>query len=159
MTYKMLFYVAFDLVLVCAAISDARSLRISNIFPIILLILFFTLTVWSGSFADLWRHGVSFLIAISVGALLFSLSFLGGGDAKLFAATALWVTPSQLPAMALFVAIAGALLTILIFLSKMFSSKSSSDAKWAMFARKPVIPYGVAIAVGSILDVYLAGPA
>jgi prepilin peptidase CpaA len=154
MTENMLFFLAFDLVLFFAALSDARTLRISNIFPVALVILFLAWTFWSGNWADLWRHGLAFVIALSAGLLLFSLSFLGGGDAKLFAAAALWFIPGQLPAMTFFVTIAGALLAILIFLSKLFFSKSSTDTKWAMFSKKPVVPYGVAVAIGSILSLH-----
>lgn len=91
---------------------------------------------------------------LTVGAGLFFAGLWGGGDAKLLAATALWVGPSGLPVLLLWMAVSGGGMAFILLAVRRLP--------WAQRMRKTPhcpqlllptqgIPYGVAIALGGIL--------
>lgn len=75
-----------------------------------------------------------------LGAVLFHLSMLGGGDVKLLAAGALWIGAPGVAAYLGATALAGGALALIYLL-----------AVAAFGSRRPGLPYGVAIAAGGIL--------
>jgi prepilin peptidase CpaA len=93
--------------------------------------------------------------ALVVGAIMFALGWIGGGDAKLFAAAALWI---GWPAAGDYVVVTGlaggALATLLLSLrSAIFRPYVLSGPPWFMRLAEPGenVPYGVAIAVGALV--------
>jgi prepilin peptidase CpaA len=144
--------------LIAAAFQDMAKLTIANIFPTLILLLFPVWVAVVGPEADIWMNGVNFLIIFGVGLGLFALKWLGGGDVKLFAATALWFDFSGIVPLVFYVSMAGAGLTIVLaLLRRMVPAGVKSRFEWAIFERKGPIPYGVAIAIGAILCIYLQG--
>jgi prepilin peptidase CpaA len=144
--------------LIAAAFQDMAKLTIANIFPTLILLLFPVWVAVVGPEADIWMNGVNFLIIFGVGLGLFALKWLGGGDVKLFAATALWFDFSGIVPLVFYVTMAGAGLTIILaLLRRMVPAGVKSRFEWAIFERKGPIPYGVAIAIGAILCIYLQG--
>lgn len=144
--------------LIAAAFQDMAKLTIANIFPTLILLLFPVWVAVVGPEADIWMNGVNFLIIFGVGLGLFALKWLGGGDVKLFAATALWFDFSGIIPLVFYVTMAGAGLTIILaLLRRMVPAGVKSRFEWAIFERKGPIPYGVAIAIGAILCIYLQG--
>ncbi|MHA1548407.1 MAG: A24 family peptidase, partial [Alphaproteobacteria bacterium] len=86
-----LLYVAFPLALAYAAASDLLTMTISNWISVLLVAGFVALSPLTGM--DLMTFGMH----LSAGAVmlvitftLFSLGWIGGGDAKLAAVVALW---------------------------------------------------------------------
>ena len=144
--------------LIAAAFQDMAKLTIANIFPTLILLLFPVWVAVVGPEADIWMNGVNFLIIFGVGLGLFALKWLGGGDVKLFAATALWFDFSGIIPLVFYVTMAGAGLTIILaLLRRMVPAGVKSRFEWAIFERKGPIPYGVAIAIGAILCIFLQG--
>lgn len=144
--------------LIAAAFQDMAKLTIANIFPTLILLLFPVWVAVVGPEADIWMNGVNFLIIFGVGLGLFALKWLGGGDVKLFAATALWFDFSGIVPLVFYVTMAGAGLTVVLaLLRRMVPAGVKSRFEWAIFERKGPIPYGVAIAIGAILCIYLQG--
>lgn len=132
-------------VLLGAAYSDLKQLRIPNMMPALLIVLYATYALVDGAQHFSWWHIAHFGVALLVGMGLFAAKWFGGGDAKLYAAAALWF-PLQLGHLLLFyVGIAGAVLAILFILTRRFAR--TPDGKKRTDRR---IPYGVAIAVGAI---------
>jgi prepilin peptidase CpaA len=95
----------------------------------------------------------------AIGFLLFALNFIGGGDAKLLAAVALWAGPEHILDLLLVTALAGGGLS-LILLSPMkyvleFASPTSpaTPANGDGKGKRPkrCVPYAVAIAIGTIV--------
>ena len=146
------------LVLIAAALQDLWRLRISNILPV-LLILLFPLWVWRVGFeTDLWQNAALFAFALSVGLLLFARRWLGGGDVKLFAAVALWFDFHGAPYLLLAITIGGGLLGLLfIMVRRVLPLTMLERSNWACLKPKGPIPYGIAIAAGTILCSHLYG--
>lgn len=141
--YGVLAAAAF--VLLGAAYSDLRLFRIPNMMPALLLVLYATyLAVTEGANFSWWNFA-HFGVALAVGMGLFAIKWIGGGDAKLYAAAALWF-PLQVGHWLMFcVGISGGVLAILFILTRRFTR--GADGKKRTDRR---IPYGVAIAVGTI---------
>ena len=137
--------------LVAAAVSDMRSFRISNVFPAILILLFITAYGLSGFSSALWQNLLHFLLALGVGMGLFGRGWIGGGDAKLYAAVALWFGWTGAVTLIFLTGLAGAVLAIAFVAARMLGLRKNVPKE----DRR--IPYGVAIAAGAILSAAWAG--
>jgi prepilin peptidase CpaA len=130
------------LILVVAAIIDARTFTISNRLNLAVALLA-PLYWWSVSL-PLWP-GVAIQIAVAAGvfillALAFYAGMMGGGDVKLAAAVALWFSLAETIRFLVFMSIAGGVLTVIVLILHRMRSKEG----------KPEIPYGIAIAIGAL---------
>jgi len=129
-----------------AAISDSRDRKIPNIVVLAMLALFiaWTLTGESGALVGALAAGG---VGLAVCYGLYAFSIIGAGDAKLFAAVALFVGLGYLPTLALATVLAGGAIAAVSILTRprramvMLHLRGKGD-----FGRG--IPYGVAIAVG-----------
>ena len=91
---------------------------------------------WPGMAVQL---GLAVLV-LAVCAALFAARMLGGGDAKLLAALALWVPPAAFAQLLLVMALAGGLL-----------AGAMLATRWRMAPGAPAsVPYGIAIAAGGL---------
>lgn len=93
-------------------------------------------------------------IGLVAGFALFAFGYIGGGDAKLFACTALWLGLSDLPAYALLATIAGGALALLLMGARRLPlPQFLSREVWLvrLHDAKSGIPYGVALAIGALL--------
>ena len=88
-----------------------------------------------------WSHIAHFVIALVAGMLLFKFGAWGGGDGKLYAASAVSLPLAAAPMFALTTAVAGVLLVIVFGIVRRVSKVPASLS---------ALPYGVAIAVGAI---------
>jgi prepilin peptidase CpaA len=93
--------------------------------------------------------GAAVLIA---GMILFSLRFVGGGDAKLLAAASLWIGAGQLLAFVIYVTVFGGALALLLLAYRSAPAGALPLPDWAMRLHKPRsgMPYGLAIAAGAL---------
>jgi prepilin peptidase CpaA len=91
---------------------------------------------------------------------MFAFNWIGGGDAKLAAATALWLGFGSLMEYLLFAAVAGGLLTLAILSLRKLPMPSFAMG-WAWLSRlhdhRSGVPYGIALA-GAGLAVYPQSP-
>jgi prepilin peptidase CpaA len=144
---------------VLAALQDVAQLRISNLFPVSVVALFAAWVAVRGLEADLWQNGLAFLVTLLVGMLLFSRGWLGGGDVKLLAAIALWFDISGGLALVVYVAMGGGLLALLFLIARRLipAPRNGRTRPPALTPRGP-IPYGIAIAAGTILCLAWHGP-
>jgi prepilin peptidase CpaA len=132
-------------VLLGAAYSDLKQFRIPNMMPALLLVLYATYVAVAGAGAFSWWHIAHFAIALAAGMVLFALKWIGGGDAKLYAAAALWFPLQSGHWLIFLVGIAGAVLAVLFIITRRFTR--GPDGRKRTDRR---IPYGFAIAVGAI---------
>jgi prepilin peptidase CpaA len=92
--------------------------------------------------------------ALVVGMIMFALRWIGGGDAKLFAAAALWLGWPALPMYLGITGIAGGALAVglLSLRSPLISGYVVNGPAWLSRLAAPGenVPYGVAIAVGAL---------
>lgn len=137
---------------IAAALEDVWRLRISNIWPVALIALF-PFWVWrAGVETDLWQNAAFFAFSLSAGLLLFSRKWLGGGDVKLFAAAALWFDFNAAPYLLMAITLGGCVLGLLfIVMRRLLPANIAERTGWVCLKPKGPIPYGIAIAAGSIL--------
>jgi len=130
--------------LIASGISDLRSFRIPNILPAILIVLFGITFGLAGFSAVLWPNVFHFLLALVIGMGLFSQGWIGGGDAKLYAAVALWFNWAGAVALIFMTTMSGLLLAAIFIGARMAGLRKNVPKE----DRR--IPYGVAIAIGAI---------
>lgn len=148
-----------------AAWSDFRSLRIPNIIPACLLLLFLSAIILQEFiltkpvfYTSLSSQLFAGLVVFSVTAILFSLNMLGAGDSKLLTVLALWTGFHGLPALIFWMAFFGgvlALATLIIRRKKPFkplSQKWIPQGSWIIQVQegRNAVPYGIAIFAGLV---------
>lgn len=153
----------FDLILVSlmpvmvvvAALSDVTTMKIPNRLNMAIVVGYYPAAFLLG--LELSVIGFSTLYAallLVVGMMLFALRWLGGGDAKLLAAVALWMGPQALLTFCLYSALVGGLFCLLLMSARFWlQAYRPRLAKWAQRLLEPKgdVPYGVAIAAGALL--------
>jgi prepilin peptidase CpaA len=83
---------------------------------------------------------------------LFALNLLGGGDAKLIAAGAIWVGPDHIIEYLAFITVYGGLLSLAFLAYRRAPVTALPLPAWALRLHMPrgPIPYGIAIAAGAL---------
>lgn len=151
----LLVLVILPVLLAAAALYDLASYTIPNRLSAGLALLFAVFALAAGfDFAMLGWHLAAGLTGLVFGFSLFALGWIGGGDAKLFAAVALWLGFSDLLPYALAAALFGGVLTlVLLSLRKMPLPAALLNRPWALRLHdaRSGIPYGVALAAGAFV--------
>jgi prepilin peptidase CpaA len=145
----------FPALMAFAASSDLFTMTISNRVTLILVGGFFALAFWSGmSPSDaLWHVGAAIAV-LAVGFLFFARGWIGGGDAKLAAGTALWLGFDHLMAYLLYASIFGGLLTLAIIRFRLMPlPKALADKEWVKRLHQidGGVPYGIALAAAALM--------
>jgi prepilin peptidase CpaA len=145
----------FPTLMVFAAFSDLLTMTISNRVSIALAILFIVLAVASGlSAAEISWHLASGISILVLGFGLFAFGWIGGGDAKLAAATAIWLGFDHLGEYAFVASLLGGMLTLLILGLRHWPGLAiSTNQAWIKRLHEPDtgIPYGIALASAGLL--------
>jgi prepilin peptidase CpaA len=135
-----------------AAISDFMTMTISNRISVALVGFFVVLAPLTG--LGWLEIGMSLLAALAVFAVcfaLFAFNIMGGGDAKLLTATAVWFGfDHSLVVFLITVAFAGGGVTLLFLLmrSQALTVMAMGVPLPASMATANKVPYGIAIAIG-----------
>lgn len=142
--------------MVCSAVMDLFTMTISNRIALALVGGFFVLAAFSGlPPAVIAVHLAVGLSALGVTFALFALGWIGGGDAKLFAATALWLGWSpHLFEYVLIASVLGGLLTIAILAIRQLPLPLFlARLGWIDRLHAPTsgVPYGIALAGAGLL--------
>ena len=151
MNVTTLFIAIWVAMLLAAAISDLRAYRIPNALPGILMLLFGVAQIMDSSATVPWSNLAHFGISLIVGMFLFSRGWIGGGDAKLYAATALWFAWNGAVTLLFFTTIVGAVLAAAFIAARLLGLRKNIPKK----DRR--IPYGVAIAIGGVMSASFVG--
>ena len=81
-----------------AAATDLFTMTVPNRLALVLVGSFFLVAPLVGlGWSDIGLHLALAVAALGVTFTFFSFGWIGGGDAKLFAATCLWVGPDSAP--------------------------------------------------------------
>jgi prepilin peptidase CpaA len=152
MIAQFLVMAALPALLAIAAGWDLASFTIPNALTLALAAAFLLFALTLGFSPMLFgAHLLAGLIGLAVGFVLFGLGYIGGGDAKLFAAAALWLGLHDLLAYTLAATILGGLLTLMLLaLRQMPLPAGLARQHWLLklHDRNSGIPYGVALAAG-----------
>lgn len=142
------------LLLTIAAVSDVTTMTIPNWISGILVLAFLSLSITYGM--PLREIGLSFGVGFAVlllGMVLFALRWLGGGDAKLLAATSLWFGWSAvLPFLVYTMLVGGVLSLVFMKFRRLSLSPQVLAVSWVGRLHKidEALPYGIAIAIGGL---------
>ena len=145
----------FPATMAFAASSDLFTMTIANRVSLILVAGFFLLALLIGMSpaAIGWHVGAGVLVLV-ISFVLFSFGWVGGGDAKLAAATALWLGWAHLFDYLLYASILGGVLTLGLIEFRKFAMPSVLTGKvWAERLHKPGggVPYGIALAIAALV--------
>ncbi|HEX4889776.1 MAG TPA: prepilin peptidase [Alphaproteobacteria bacterium] len=151
----ILFLLLFLGIMAAAAIYDLVSYTIPNFLSILLIVIFAALAVWQGlSWQILAAHGGTGLSMLAVGYAMFAAGLMGGGDAKLFAATSLWMGWQGMFNYLIMFSLCGGLLALALLLFRRLPLPEGLGRHgWIMALHNPAqgVPYGIALAAGASL--------
>jgi len=145
----------FPALAIVAAMRDVVSFTIPNWISIVLAAAFFPAALAVG--ASPAQIGVCALIgfgALIAGMGMFAANWIGGGDAKLFAAAGLWMGWQALFPFLLITALAGGALALMLLAMRSVWLRRYVHAGPGWMGRLATpgenAPYGVAIAIGAL---------
>lgn len=148
--------------LVVAGLHDLAARTIPNAIPLGVATL--------GSLTRIEAHDLSYAliassIVLALSAFAFNRGLMGGGDVKLLGAVALLVPAARTPALVLTIALAGGVLSLVyVALSKLLPAPAPARpttlftrcarAELWRIRRRASLPYGAAIAAGTVLTMF-----
>ncbi len=146
----------FPAALLIAAANDIYEFKIPNWISIILIAVYPAAGFAIGASPHVVVEGALIgAAALTIGFALFALKIIGGGDAKLFAATAPWLGLSSLGIFLFNTAVSGLVLALAMGMFRKFPVLPVyAHAPWLirLHERKKDLPYAVAIASGALLS-------
>jgi prepilin peptidase CpaA len=149
--YSLVF--VFPFAMAFAAATDLLTMTIPNRLSIGLCAAFLVLAPVAGlGWQDILSHMAAGSGMLLGGILLFSLGWLGGGDAKLLAAASLWLGFDQLVMFLAYVAVFGGVLATAILAYRSTPAGAWPLPGWAirLHTKGEGMPYGMAIAAGAL---------
>ena len=152
---EALIFVVFPFCMVFAAVSDVLSMTIANRVSVVLVVTFAAVAPLTGmDWATYGWHFAACGIVLAVTFGMFAFGGMGGGDAKLMAATALWMgfNLNLLDYLVVSAFIGGVLtLAILLFRKSALADLTGQNLFLRHFADSTVgIPYAVALGLGGL---------
>ncbi|MDB5473766.1 MAG: peptidase [Devosia sp.] len=145
----------FPLAMAFAASSDLLTMRISNKLVMALTGAFFLVALATGlPLPEFAMHLTCALAVLLVGFAFFAFGWIGGGDAKLAAATSLWLGFGLALPFLVYAALLGGGLTLAILVFRRLPlTPLIARFRWVerLHDRKSGVPYGVALAAAGLL--------
>jgi prepilin peptidase CpaA len=155
MTLDIVRLLLFPALMAFAAVSDLFTMTISNRVSLLLLAGFLVLAAFGGmSLHAISMHVAAGLAVLTIAFACFAAGWVGGGDAKLAAATALWFGFEHLVVYLCYAAVAGGILTLLLLqFRKLPLPAPLISQPWLqrLHDRDGGVPYGIALAIGALL--------
>ena len=145
----------FPALMAFAAASDLFTMSISNRVSLALAGGFLALALLSGmEFSEILLHLGAGATVLAVAFACFAMGWVGGGDAKVVSAAALWFGFGHLMDYLLYASLFGGVLTLLLLqfrqwpLPYLFAGQA-----WLLklHAKETGIPYGIALAIGALM--------
>lgn len=144
----------FPSLMAFSAFSDLFTMTISNRVSILLIAGFALMALLIGlGLNDVLMHVGAGFAVLAVTFTLFACGWIGGGDAKLAASTALWLGFGPLMDYLLVASILGGVLTILIMRFRLMPLPAMLQGQeWALRLHRvdSGVPYGIALAAAAI---------
>jgi prepilin peptidase CpaA len=152
---EQLVVVVLPALAVVAAVSDLMTMTIPNRLVLAVVAAFAVAAGVTGmSLHDVALHVAACAVVLAIGILLFAPGWIGGGDAKLAAALALWLGFDPLLAwFALFALFGGALTVAVVLYRGQLLPPRLLNVEWLARLHHPKsgVPYGVALSAGTLL--------
>ena len=145
----------FPALMAFAAASDLLTMTIPNRVSLALVAAFAVFAILGGlSWEAVLMHVAAGALVLAVCFGMFAFGWIGGGDAKLAAATALWLGFQTLMEYLLVSTLAGGLLTLaILYLRGVPLPPFAMNWEWLsrLHDRKSGVPYGIALALAALL--------
>lgn len=147
--------VVFPALMIYAAASDIVSMTISNRLCLLLVIAFAVCAALLGlSWVQIGWHLAAGFVVLLLCFGLFAAGLIGGGDAKLAAATALWFGFGPLLPYLVVTAVAGGVVAVAMYGLRAMPVPAMMK-NWIVVQRlhsaEKCVPYGVALAIGALV--------
>ncbi len=144
----------FPAAMAFAGAMDLFTMTIPNRVSLAMVVAFFIAAPFSGmSLGAVAGHAGAGMTMLVIGFGMFTLGWLGGGDAKLLAAAALWIGFDQLLGYLILVTVAGGMLAVAILTYRSLAPPLwLCTQAWAvrLHDKSSGIPYGIALAVAGL---------
>lgn len=153
--YPILF--VFPVAMILAALSDLRTMTIPNRISVVLIAAFLVLAPLAGlPLKQFGLHLAAGALVLTIGFTFFSCGWLGGGDAKLLAAGALWVGFDLLVPFIFHVTLFGGLLIAALLAYRWMVPEQIvmlAGSEWVSRLHQVGggVPYGIAIASSALV--------
>jgi prepilin peptidase CpaA len=142
-------FLAFPALIVFAGSYDIFSKTIGNRLCIVIALLFFPAAALVGLNAvHVALHFSCAMVMLCAGFVLFAAGWVGGGDAKLFAAAALWLGWANIADYAVTSAVIGGALALAVLGLRMLTQMLPLAVICP--PPRPELPYGAALALGAL---------
>ncbi len=145
----------FPALMAFAASSDLFTMTISNRVSLALVAGFLLLAALSGMGpTEILTHAGAGAVVLVVAFLCFAMGWIGGGDAKIAAAAALWFGFSHLMNYLLYASLFGGALTLILIQFRQWPLPYPlASQAWLLrlHAKDSGIPYGIALAIGALM--------
>ena len=145
----------FPALMAFAAASDLFTMTISNRVSLALAAGFLVLAFASGmGVSDVLMHLAAGATVLAVAFVCFAFGWVGGGDAKVAAAAALWFGFGHLLNYLVYASLFGGALTLFLLQFRQWPLPYAlAGQPWLLklHAKESGIPYGVALAVGALV--------
>jgi prepilin peptidase CpaA len=155
MIKDLLILTIFPGAMALAAATDLFTMTVPNRIALVLVGSFFVVAPLAGlGWTDIGLHVALALAALGVTFIFFWFGWIGGGDAKLFAATCLWLGPEAMLAYSAYAALLGGGLTLLLLAWRGLPlpvTLISHDWLARLHSPKEGVPYGIALAAAGLL--------
>lgn len=153
--YAAIIFIIPPICLVLAALTDFLEMTIPNRIPVILLAAFLVIAPFSGlTLVEFGWHVAAALAVFAVCFGLFAFNVMGGGDAKLLSAAAIWFGFNHsLFEFLAYTGFLGGVLTVMVIAMRAnwekFAAIGVKLPKTLMVANK--IPYAIAIGAAGLM--------
>ena len=145
----------FPALMAFAASSDLLTMTISNKLSLALAATFFLLVAVTGmGLAAIGMHLAAAALVLSISFGMFAMGWIGGGDAKLAAAAALWFGFAHLLDFLIYASLLGGALTlVLIQFRKLPLPGPLARQDWILRLHDKAggVPYGIALAAAALI--------
>ena len=145
----------FPALMAFAAASDLFTMTISNRVSLALAAGFLVLAMLSGmGLHDILSHVGAGAAVLTIAFICFAMGWVGGGDAKVAAAAALWFGFGHLLNYLVYASLFGGALTLLLLQFRQWPvpyAFRSQDWLLRLHSKDSGIPYGIALAIGALM--------
>ena len=156
MTLDIVRLLLFPALMAFAAASDLFTMTISNRISLLLIAGFVLLAAVRRDepARDIHACRGRACVVLTIAFACFAFGWIGGGDAKLAAATALWFGFDHLLVYLVYAAVAGGMLTLLLLQFRRWPLPAAlMSQQWVqrLHDGRSGVPYGIALAIGALL--------
>lgn len=145
----------FPVLMAYAASSDLLTMRIANWLVIVVAVSYLALAlIVQLSWSEIGMAAAAAAIVLAIAFAFFAFGWIGGGDAKLVAATTLWVGFGLMLQYLIYAALLGGALTLLILAFRRYPLPEFLRKQvWIDRLHNPKsgVPYGITLAAAALL--------